>query len=380
MSHLNESSVARREYYAVLVLFFLLGVVYATWSARVPALRDALDLSPGALGTVLLGGGIGSVLSFPVSAFALARLGARKTALCSGAALLIVLVSLAIWPSWPLLMFGLLLSGVCASVFDVAINAMGAVAEKHAGRSIMSTLHAWFCVGTFAGALIGSAAAGSAISPLVHFAVVAAALYLPLAWAFRNLPSDEPDAARQSSTFVMPHGALILVGVIAFLGAISEGSLSSWIALFMRDAIHSGEAAAPLGYAVFAASMLLARLAGDKVRDSKGAGFVVGVGSLVAALGLLVAAVSSSFGMACAGFVAAGIGIAGVFPCIFSVAGKEGPAAIAAVATLGYSGGLMGPPVMGAVVASTGLRGGMIFLALVSMTVALTAMRARLLR
>ncbi len=368
------SSWLRRA--AIPILFLALGVVYASWAARLPAIRDALALDPATLGTVLLGGGIGAVSSFPLAAWLVGHYGARKAALIAGAAILLVLPTMALMPSWPWLMLGMVGFGATTSCFDVAINALGAEEERVAGRSIMSMLHAWFCVGTFGGALLSSGAAALGLSPLLHFSLIVLALSLPLYLSCQVLPCDQPDPEAGRKHFALPHGALIWLGLIAFLGAVSEGSLTDWIALYLHDHLHASEAVAPLGYAAFAGCMLAARLVGDRLKERFGARKLVAVSSALSACGVLVAVLAPNVPVAILGFALAGLGVAAVFPCIFSAAGRDGAASLAAVATLGYSGSLMGPPIMGYVVHGAGLQAGMVFLAVACAGVALAASRA----
>jgi hypothetical protein len=50
---------------AILGYFFVLGAATATWSARLPAIKAALDLSDGRLGLALFAVPAGSVLTLP---------------------------------------------------------------------------------------------------------------------------------------------------------------------------------------------------------------------------------------------------------------------------------------------------------------------------
>jgi MFS family permease len=253
------------------MLFLLLGVVFATWAARIPAIRDALQLSPAQLGLVLLCGGLGAVVSFPVAAWLVGHHGARRGAGSSGLMLIAVLPLLALAPNMALLMLSMVLFGTAQTSFNVAINAVGAQAERTAGRSLMSRLHAWYCIGAFGGALLGSGLAGSGVPAAVHFAVVAVLLALPLSLSHRALPFDHPQAPDAAGRFALPKGPLLALGVICFGAAIAEGTITDWSGVYMRDQLGATEGQAPLAFGAFSGLMVGMRLAADRLKDRFGA-------------------------------------------------------------------------------------------------------------
>lgn len=355
-------------------LFLILGVMYATWAARIPALCDIYALTPAMLGGVLLGGGIGSVASFPLAAWLVGRYGARHAAWASGLAMLLVQPLLPLLPGAVLLTIGVVLRSSASSCFNVAINALGAEAEREAGKSIMSGLHAWFCLGAFIGALGGSAAAGIDLSIETHFLISSLLLLAALHMAIRHTPSDAPDPNIARKRFELPHGSLVWLGALVLLGSITEGSSSSWIALYLRNHLHASAGIAPLGYATYAGAMLASRLLGDYLKERYGARRVLSAGNFMACCGFMVAVFAPNITVAILGFTAVGLGIAMLFPYVFSAAGREGATSLAAVATMGYGGSLLGPPLMGNLVQRFGLPGGMQFLALITFTVACMAM------
>ena len=362
---------------AIPFFFFLLGLLYASWAARIPSIRDNLHLDAATLSLVLLCGGIGAVGSFPVAAWLNAHAGARRTTWYAGLTLLASLPAIGYAPNLILLMAFSLCYGAASSCFDVAINALGAVAEKEAGRSIMSMLHAWFCVGTFSGALLGSLVASLEIPPWQHFLILSLLFLLPLRWGYLALPNDrpQPDAARK--IFAIPHGHLVALGLIGFCGAIVEGSIADWSGLYMKDHMNAGDGGAPLAYAGFAGMMLLARLIGDRMKERWGARKVVALSALLAAVGVFIAVAAVSIAMAIGGFVIVGAGVALVFPFVFSAAGRHGAIALAVVATLGYSGSLIGPPIIGFLAHGFGLQVALAFIGVLCVAVALAASRAR---
>ena len=362
---------------AIPFFFFLLGLLYASWAARIPSIRDNLQLDAATLSLVLLCGGIGAVGSFPLAAWLNAHYGARRTAWYAGLMLLLSLPAIGCAPGLPVLMLFSMVYGAASSCFDVAINALGAVAEKKAGRSIMSLLHAWFCVGTFSGALLGSAVASFDIAPIWHFLALSLVFLLPLRWGYKALPNDRPEPSADRKIFAIPHGHLVALGLIGFCGAIVEGSIADWSGLYMKDHMGAGDGGAPLAYAAFAGMMLLARLIGDRLKERWGARKVVGFGSLLASVGVFVAVAAPAIPLAILGFAIAGSGVAMVFPFVFSAAGRHGAIALAGVATLGYSGSLIGPPVVGFLAHGFGLQAGLAFIGVLCFAVALAASRAK---
>jgi MFS family permease len=274
-------------------------------------------------------------------------------------------------------MAGMTAMGAMESSFDVAINAIGAELEKQSARSIMSLLHAWFCVGTLGGALLGSAAAGIDLDVHWHFALIAVLQALPLWLAFHVLPHDAPDTQLGRRSFALPHGPLVMLGVIGFCGAIAEGSISSWSGVFLEDTHHAGHGVAPLGYAAFAAAMLVVRLIGDRLKERFGARAVVAAGALTASIGVYGAVLAPNVVLAIAGFMLAGAGVATIFPFMFSAAGRHGATALAGVATMGYSGSLIGPPMIGFAAHHYGMAAGLALVGTLNLAVAAAASRAK---
>jgi MFS family permease len=374
---------------ALPLLFGLLGLVFAAWASRIPAVRDALHLTPGRLGFALLCAGVGGLASFPLAAWMVARYGQARAAVAGGAALLLALCCIGFATNLPMLMAALGLLGAAASCFDVAINAIGAVAEKKAGRSIMSMLHAWFCVGTVTGALTGSLLASLGIPPHDHFTLLSAVMALPLWLAYRSLKAsiaaDGSIAAAQdpvstqgaAARYRLPPRHLMVLGLLGFCGAIAEGGVADWSGVFMRDEMGATAGLAPLGYAGFSGAMLVARVFADRLKDRFGARRVVAGGGMLAVAGIVLAVVGLGVPLTIAGFALTGAGLAGVFPFVFSAAGREGPTALAGVATISYCGALAGPPVIGFIAQFAGLQAALGCLGGLCATMAVIASRAK---
>jgi fucose permease len=219
--------------------------------------------------------------------------------------------------------------------------------------------------------------AGAGISPLLHFGALAVLLLTLLRWCYRNLPDDRVQRIGGKPLFALPHGPLVALGMIAFCGAIVEGSVGDWSGVYMKDALGASDGLAPLAYAGFSGMMLLARLMGDRLKEAVGARSVVACGALLAAIGVFIAVGAGSIACAIAGFALAGGGVSMVFPFVFSAAGRHGSTALAGVATLGYSGNLIGPPIVGFLAQGWGLQAALGFVGILCVGVALAASRAK---
>jgi len=375
----HPSTIRSLRTLALPALFACFGLIMGSWVGRIPALRDGVHLSHSQLSMVLLMGGLGAVLSFPLSTRLMARFGGRLTMLIAGYGLLIALMAIGAAPTLPLLMTAVLMLGMAASTFDVGMNAVAARQEGVRNKSLMATLHACACAGGLAGVTLGSGMAAMHIKPLLHYAMLA----LPLALLLRS-GTDLLDVDRGTpmtkKSFVIPRGDLVLLGALGFLAAIAEGSIADWAGIFMTDHFGASDGVAPLSLSAFSTMMLLSRSIGDHLKASHGAKRLVSGGAMLAAAGMFFAVCAPNQYLALGGFAVAGMGLSLAFPFVFSAAGREGPAALAGVATMAYSGSLIGPPVLGAIAHYFGLELAMGFIASIGIMIALVTTRTRLMK
>jgi MFS family permease len=373
-------SQVQAQSFALPLLFALFGLIMGSWAGRIPALAAGVHVSHAALSMVLLCGGLGAVVSYPVSSWLMGNHGARKTLLVSGMALLAVLVSIGMAKTVPGLMLSVLLLGITASTFDVAVNSAATRREKQSGKSQLSKLHGVGCAGGLAGATLGSLMASLHIAPATHFVMLAGPLALLLWGAYQVLDADDRAEEVEKKAFSLPRGPLALLGALGFLGSMAEGSIADWSGVFLREHFHATEGLAPLALSAFSVMMLASRMLGDRMKARYGAKPLVTGGAMLAAAGLFFAVLAPSAFVALAGFAIAGLGLSLVFPFVFSAAGAQGPAALAGVASMAYAGSLMGPPVIGAVAQGLGMQAAIGYIGALSLGIAWVAKRARLLK
>jgi hypothetical protein len=285
---------------------------------------------------------------------------------------------LAIAPSFVALSGVLLIFGAVQGSMDVCMNANGLAVEQAGGRPILSRLHAAWSIGSFSGAFLTAAAIQVSVTLLGQFLVVAAGLAVTALVLSRTML---PDRRRgEGPSFRRPPRRVVALGLLAFAGLMAEGSASDWGGIFVKDSLGGTAQEAAIALAAFAAAMATARLFGDHLAARWGAARVVSWGGAFAAVGLGGAIAVGNPIAAIVGLAFMGMGLAAIVPTVFRAGGSQpgisSAVGIAAVSTMGYAGGLAGPPLIGSVAGLTGLRIALGGVAVLLVLLALTGPRA----
>jgi len=359
---------------AVAGIFALNGLALANWISRIPDVKQQLGLSDQLLGLTLFFAAIGALLAQPTVGWLIGRVGSRRmtTLMLLAFCLSIVLPGLA--GDMLSLMGALFIVGACNGGLDVAMNAQAALVEQRYARPIMSSFHGLWSIGGLAGAALGGLVATQGISVRTHLLSVAVVATVLGVIATRWLVVDDGERHEAGPSFALPPRALLLLGFIAFGVLLCEGAIADWGAVYLREGLNSSPAIAATGYAIFSLLMAAGRLTGDGLALRFGpAGVVRGGGALVA-LGIGLAIGSAVPAIAIVGFGLIGAGLACSFPLILSAAartpGMAASTGIAAMATAGYTGFLVGPPLIGTLAEAVTLRGALGLLGIVGILVA----------
>jgi fucose permease len=135
--------------------------------------------------------------------------------------------------------------------------------------------------------------------------------------------------------------------------------MSDWGAVYFHEGLGTDLGFAATGFAAFSLTMALGRFIGDGLRARIPSVQLVRLSGAIAATGLVIALLLGNPLAALVGFACVGIGLSNVIPVVFSAAGQTGGMAtgnaVAAVATAGYFGFLVGPPSIGYVAQATTL-------------------------
>lgn len=367
-----------RLWLAITAAFMVNGVFYGIWAARIPAVAKEFSLNHNDLGLLLLLLALGAIMCFPIAGRMADRHGAPLVTRVLTVGKALSMLGLALSPNVWTLAASLFVFGASHGGMDVAMNAWASDVERVAKRSWMPSFHAMWSFGAGIGALSGYFAVSAELSYNMHFLITAALVPLLGVWGM-NIPWQSKRSTSQGKTplFPIPRGMLLLVGIFAFCTTLGEGAMADWSAIYMIEVTMAEEQIAPMGLAIFSATMVAMRLLGGVVIGKLGS-TRAGIGSgILATLGTGTVVFAGSVPVAMTGFALMGFGYALAMPIAFSRAGNDPntpPAqAIASVATLGYGGILLGPPIIGFLSEIVSLRGAfgvLLFLAVVMLILA----------
>lgn len=347
---------------AVKIAFFLNGFVYANWVSRLPRIQEQYQADNGTIGLVLLAMSVGAVAAMPFTGWLIIRNGSRRISLYSLILYCAFVPFIPFMPEVASLSLLYVLIGISTGMLDVAMNAQAVMVEQQYKRPIMTSFHAFFSIGMAIGAWCGALFADRKIDLSQHLIIISAVSIVFVVWVRRNLIEDKPDItdAHEGPLFRMPNRALLGVGIIAFCCMLGEGAISDWSVNYMENVAMAPEAIAPIALSAFATAMTIGRLFGDRFRAWWGDTRLIAFGGLISTAGMALALVMPGPYIAIAGFFLVGIGLATIVPITYSIAGntRDLPSGVglAMVTTVGYSGFLFGPPIIGFIADVAGLR------------------------
>ena len=363
------------------ICFLLLGMVSMGWVPRIPEIKDAIGLSNGAFGFVLLGSTFGSITGAQLSGRFMHMYGSQRTIFVGVIIMPTGLAGMGLATNVLTLFLTLYTMGFGYALIDMCYNFQGTVVEKILGRRYMSSFHAMWSTGAFLTTVVGGLISRH-VSPranLIAIAVVSIVAYLIAAYYLlpRSIDGHKGDEEHESKIplfgkSVMP---LWLLGVGLLSSLVGEGAASDWGAILLRDEMGYEKGVYASAFASFALAMIVSRFLGDRALDHFGPARLVQLGGYLGGsiwgISMAIAIpMSDSYPIPALvivniGFIAAGLGIGPMFPAFILAASKTpgiAPAvAISRVGVIGIAGFFFGPTVTGIIAQYTNLSIGMIY-------------------
>ena len=378
LDQVHRAKLARNSLW---VCFLLLGSVSMGWVPRIPEIKDAIGLSNGAFGFVLLGSTFGSITGAQLSGRFMHTYGSQRTIFVGVFIMPAGLAGMGLATNALTLFITLYTMGFGYALIDMCYNYQGTVVEKILGRRHMSSFHAMWSTGAFLTTVVGGLITRH-VSPrdnLIAIAVVALIAYLIAAYYLlpRTIDGHKGDEEHEAKIPLFGKGVmpLWLLGVGLLSSLVGEGAASDWGAILLRDEMGYEKGVYASAFASFALAMIVSRFLGDRALDHFGPARLVQLGGYLGGaiwgIAMLIAIPMSdtypipALVIVNIGFIAAGLGIGPMFPAFILAASKTpgiAPAvAISRVGVIGIAGFFFGPTVTGIIAQYTNLSIGMIY-------------------
>ena len=346
---------------AVSVFFFCQGLAFANWASRIPDIKTSLHLSEAGLGSILLALPVGQLLTMPFSGRLVTRFGSKYVLRVAVVGYVLSLTNIGLVEKPWQLALALCAFGIFGNLCNISVNTQAVHAETLYNRPIMASFHGTWSTAGFTGALIGSLMMKLDIKPYYHFWIIALfAITMMLIFNRYLLLTPTSKSASSFTKFKMPHGSLMLLGVIAFCCMSAEGCMFDWSGVYFKQVVKAEGSLVSLGYASFMIMMATGRFTGDRLALKFGRKKMVQLSGILIFIGMMIAVLFPTIIPATIGFLIIGFGVSSIIPLMFSTAGKikevASGIAIATVSGIGFFGFLIGPPLIGYIAQLAGLQ------------------------
>ena len=351
---------------ALSTFFFLSGVSFSSWAARIPTIQEALGINEAELGTILLTMPVSSISGLPFSGWLIAKFDSRWPLFWGFIMHVSSLFLIGFSNTVVTLVAALFCFAFSMRILNIAMNTQAITLQGKFSTKINGSFHALWSIGGIAGVGFTSLMLHFNISIAHHFIYVTVFSLISTLIAFRFLLTGDRSDSGNKITFGKPNPHIMALGFLIFFASICEGGMFDWSGVYFKDVVKIE--IFTLGYLVFMTCMALSRFASDWFIHKMGMPFVFTFSASLITVGMLMAVLMPSFWPAMIGFSLVGMGTASIIPMTFILAGtskKYSPGmAISIIATYAMVGIMIGPPIMGYLAHAYGLQISFVFLAI----------------
>lgn len=356
------------------MIFAVNSMIFASWIAHIPYVKQKLALSDGELGMALFGMPIGLLCMNPFTGTIIHRFGAKRTTLWSAFFyILCVVLPVNAW-NFVSLAGALFLCGLGASAMNVAMNTCAVYVERQDERRILSSCHGMWSLGGVLGSGLASVLIWGGISPSVHMLVVGTVLMaLTMTWLRQDFEHirEYQESGDKPAGLVRPSLALWLMIFIGVSVSMGEGLAFDWSGVYLRQYAGAPYEVASLGFALFAVAMAAGRFSGDAIVPLLGEKKILRFGAVFITLGIATCILLPAVTTCLLGFFMLGMGCSLGNPMLYAMSmripGIMPAAGLATFASLSMLGFLAGPPLIGFIADTWNLAYGLAFVGLMSL-------------
>ncbi|HMS70011.1 MAG TPA: MFS transporter [Saprospiraceae bacterium] len=354
-SHITKDFLGNKQSLSIGVAFVTIGFLVGNWATFIPFIKHKFDLDDGQLGLLLLSMPFGAVTMNSVAAWMIKKWGMKLTTFVG---LILLLTSFALLlnaPYLPLMAFIMFLCGSGISITNVGMNTCVGAIELHLGLKIMSTCHGMFSLGLMMGSLASSFFGGLGWVPGLYMVGVSLFMSVFALLARPNIVKiqdyDPDEISHESSKFSFPKGSFLLMILIGICINITEGSMTDWTAVYMREIVQSNKYYEGWGLAGYSLFMAIGRLMGDRIVPIYGANKVLFFGAITAITGIGIVILFPNTFTAILGFSMVGAGVSCGAPILYASAARvpnmPKGSGLAVMNTFAMGGFLFGPVIIG---------------------------------
>ena len=340
------------------LIFFSIGVSFASWASRIPNIKANFHLNDAELGSLLILMPVSSLISLPFSGWLVSKFNSRKPLIASIFINACSLILIGNANSIFLLSVGISVFAFTTRTLNLSLNTQGVNLQKQFSKNILGTFHGLWSAGGIVGAALTTLLLNYRVGIQLHLIIIAFLVMIACGIAYSFLIKNDRPETGNKIIIGKPDPYIFMLGLIAFCAAVCEGGMFDWSGIYFKEVIKT-----PIftyGYLTFMTFM---------------AGFRFLSGTIIAKIGMLknylLSAVSILMGVLLAitfpniwcgliGFALIGIGTASVVPMTYALAGnskKYSPGmALSIITTYTISGMLIGPPVIGYISHALNLR------------------------
>jgi fucose permease len=255
------------------------------------------------------------------------------------------------------------------------------VQKEMYNKPLMSSFHGLWSVGAMTGALVGGILMKAGLTTSQHISLITVLVIILSSIFFFRLIHKDSVSNEDQKLFAWPDKALLLLGAICFCCAMCEGAMADWSSLYYKQVINDVHRVSTAGYTAFAFMMALGRLIGDRITARLGYRGILALNSLLVCTGLILAIFIQHPVSVIIGFGMVGLGVSTIIPIVYSLSGRTKTmatsAALAAVSTVGFTGFLVGPPIIGFVAHEISLRWALLILLVLGLTILFFSRRVK---
>ena len=260
---------------------------------------------------------------------------------------------------------GFMLVGAGNGLIDVYLNVAAQRAEVTSGKPVLQWLHASYALGGVTGGAAAALVLAAGLDFRWGFAYAALALTATSIWNAATASRERGPEGTETTLSVsaLSHTPALWIPALAVLFAfLVEGSMDTWSGLYLREGLEASATTAAAAFMAFSGAIFFGRLFAGRVLFGLGARTTIlaaGVGSAIAGSTAVLTSEPWVVGVA---FLLLGFSISAAAPAAFGLTETidEDPTnAIAAVTTVGYSGFIWSPPLLGWIAQTVDLRAAM---------------------